>query len=171
MGNFASFCFRVNNDVEKANALFTQALKQQPDHVNNLCKYATFLSKTTANARVSVFEYSTPAPSAHPATPVITNNALRLRLRAVVLCCVVLWLVLTRRMPRSSWNNKKRLGLHQSPPQIVAGGTFAQNPTLRTKKSVKSTMQSRRCSRARARWNHLMPLPCRFVLAVHIHEE
>eukprot|EP00750_Incisomonas_marina_P030642 INCI7632.2.p1 GENE.INCI7632.2~~INCI7632.2.p1 ORF type:complete len:644 (+),score=120.65 INCI7632.2:1790-3721(+) len=51
MGNFASFCFRVNNDVEKANALFTQALKQQPDHVNNLCKYATFLSKTTANAR------------------------------------------------------------------------------------------------------------------------
>ena len=55
MGNFASFCFRVNNDVEKANALFTQALKQQPDHVNNLCKYATFLSKTTANARVSIF--------------------------------------------------------------------------------------------------------------------
>ena len=52
VGNFASFCFRVNNDVERANELFTQALKQQPDHVNNLCKYATFLTKTTANARV-----------------------------------------------------------------------------------------------------------------------
>lgn len=46
MGNFASFCFRVNNNVEKANQLFIQALKLQPDHVNNLCKYATFLTKT-----------------------------------------------------------------------------------------------------------------------------
>lgn len=51
MGNFASFCFRVKNDVQKANELFTRALKQQPDHVNNLCKYATFLTKSTAKAK------------------------------------------------------------------------------------------------------------------------
>lgn len=57
MGNFASFCFRVKNDVEKANALFTQALKQQPDHVNNLCKYATFLTKTSANARAHAAKF------------------------------------------------------------------------------------------------------------------
>lgn len=37
---------RIVCSVEKANVLFTRALKAQPDHVNNLCKYATFLAKT-----------------------------------------------------------------------------------------------------------------------------